>query len=473
MSLAVERSPLVDAHGRPVRLDARDTGYYRPEDDRVWTLRQVMALVRLVSGELTAQYVASVQKEIEKGWLTRWADLCSRMGRDPVVRRAFDMRRSAVASRAVEVEVRKGAAGSEQLSGRAMEYARVVADRVQDLELVAMRALDAIGTGIAIHEIMWERSAGTWWPARFVPVLTREVRLDGDWTPLVRDAQYVFHRTADHPGKFWVHQPHTQAGTFADQGVFTAAVWPWLFKVFATKFWMISSERYGSPFAIGKIGAVDPATGVSKTSEEAKAALLEDMKRLAVDSVGVFNSGADIDIKPPAAQASGALFGDLVDHFNQEITLAILGSPDLLRAGQVGAYAAVKVRDGLRLETTHSDASLLWSSFSRDVLTWGLRYNGLGAAPVPRLKTVFAADVQPFGPADVPAGAATIDDWRTARGLDKYGPENGGDEKIVPAAPGGAPAASPFAPPPDAPPRPPSPSRGGMPDLSRVRAPYR
>lgn len=459
---------------------------WSPETDRVWSLRNIYATTRLIFGELTPGLIVSIKHEIERGRLTRMADLHSRMlTTDAVVNVAYRIRRGAVAGRPVRVKPAKldprRDAGRQGLAEAAANLADLIVQRTEDLELTAMKQLGAIGDGIAVAETVWKRERGTWMPTH-VPVQTREVWLDFDWTPMVRDPGYQFHRCADHPGKFWTHEPSVQPGPFGDQMGFAAAIWPWIFKVFAIKFWMGASERYGSPLAIGKILPGAQVGTDTQGAESMKQALLTDLKQLMSDSVAVTSGGTDIDIKPAAAASSSALFKELIDWLDKQIMLAILGSPDLLMPGPNGSRAATQTRDGLRLETSASDARFLWSSYRRDVIAWALKYNGLGDAPLPIIETIFSDDIPAISAADCAVPAFSIDDVRASHGLPEWGPEKGGDkiaqaivvrESVDPTqAPGGAPAAPPFAPPAPAPANA-SPARGGMPDLSRKPAPYR
>lgn len=439
---------------------------YSPERDRVWTLRNIYAVVRLIFGDVLPEYIGAVNKELERGRLTRYADLCSRANKDAVIREAYSIRRGAVAGRPFNVEPGKGPADRERLAEAAADHQRELLDRITNLEEVVMTGLDGVGIGVHVHELMWEREDARWWPQPD-RVLTREVWLDGDWTPMVRDANYVFHRVEDHEGKFLVHAPQTQPGTFADQGCFQAVIWSWFYKVWSVKFWMIASERYGSPLVVGEVGTPAGAPP-NQASEPARLALAADLAKLTTDSYAVTSGGSKITVYPAQGASSSALFRELCEYHDRQSLLAILGSPDLLLPAANGSRAATVARDGIRLEKTATDAKLWWASFTRDVTRHSLRYNFLGDAPLPTTTTVIDRDVQPITPLAVQAKAVTVDEVRKSLGLDEWGDERGQAIAALPEqASGFGPSPSDGGAPPAGTPPSGKPGLGGMPDLGR------
>lgn len=411
--------------------------------------------------------LAAIMREKRSGVYRRWAELCTFAQDDPRVAMPYWMRRAAVAGKAYKASPPKTKRVDQALARDAADLALELLDRVQGIEDDAMRMLGGIGTGIAISEIDWSREDGIWWPT-FVAVPTRQV----EWAhaggiALRPDEPSEFARLdglihlADHPGKFWAHLPQTRDGVPTDQGAFRAALWHWLLKTWGLKFWTSAAERFSSPFVLGKV-----APG---TAESVREKLLEDLRELAAESVGVVEEGSGIEIFDAKATPTGEIWDRYIVSRNKDISIAFGVPPDLIDAGDVGSRAAVSTRNTLRLEASEMDASALWGSFGRDVLRPFLRYNahlfGGRAAPLPIVSSVFPLQLDASKMAQAVTSGVKVrqGEYRLALGLEPIGTDEDNDYVKPPTAdatPGGAPAESPFSTPADS-------ESGGMPMLSR------
>ena len=392
------------------------------EDGVVLSRRALRQVVRTSFGGAKPEQIAGILRELDRGQLRRWSDLCAAMLADPVVRRGYLARRSAVTSRPVAVSVpAQVAPGLESAAKEAVDYAQRVLDRVPDMEAVMMRQLDAVGVGVAAHQVTWTRDGGQWWP-EFEPVLTRDCYWHDSWSLAARDAtgrEVVFDQ---HPGRFWVTVPATQPGLPQDQGDFRAVVWFWLFKTMGVRFWLIASERYGTPLMLARVAA----TATAETRDE----VLDDLARLSASSYGVIGGDAAIEVHDPKGVASADMWQRQVESLDRSILLALAGSPDLFMASPNGSRASTESRASIALETSRSDARVLWGSFIRDVIAHGLRFNGLEGAPLPVIETQFAGEESPIYAYHMQGGIVRRDELRARLGLPPLGPDAGGDELL-------------------------------------------
>jgi len=172
--------------------------------------------------------------------------------------------------------------------------------------------------------------------------------------------------------------------------------------------------------------------------------ILDDLQQLTADSVGVTSGTSDIKIIDPAGAGSTGVWKELRASLNEEIFLSLGVSPDLYLSGANGSRSATETRDGVRLEGSKLDATLMWGSITRDVVRWLAYYNLRRAdIPLPVISTLFD-DTLPITPDAINVGAVRINEVRSSLGLPAWSVEDGG-ENIARPAPPPAPAGVPFA----------------------------
>lgn len=368
----------------------------RPELDPVATRKALFSLNRYAFQDISPRTVTAIVKDLEIGRMTRPADLMARVMRETFCARSDWHRRQAVAGKPISVEPNPSAPKYKLAAAQAnADYATMVVASLQSsghLEEVLLQQLTANGLGLAIAETEWGMRSGWWMPVHFHPVLTREVWLDLDWTPTVWDRFFLRHRTAAHPGKFWVHRPQVTNGLLPDQGYFAGVVWLWLFKTMLWRFRMNAAERFGTPLIVAYI---EQLLEQSQTvPPDVRDAVLEAIKGLTVDSVAVAPAGTKIEINDPKGTGSAEIYQGAMTALDTEIQVRILGMATKFTAGPNGNRSAEEVRDEGIDEGAAQDSRLVLGSFKRDVIAHGLAFNGLDPDPscMPVLKTVFAKD---------------------------------------------------------------------------------
>ena len=407
-----------------------------PELGRVIRPQSLSAISGRALQPVSPGRISTALRELDFGNYEYWADMATQMRRDPVVRRAYATRRSSVAGRRYAVEMPPDVA--PEMRGAASELVDLTKEWLNSLEAretFLMRVLDGIGMGISVHELVWSRMNGAWMPQP-VPVQTRNLRYAQDWTLEVRDFDYQWYSTVNFPAKFLTHVPWTDPGRPMDQGDFLACVFYWMFKRNVWTFWLIGAERFGNPLVLAQMAAS------SDSSQRQR--ILDDLQQLTADSVGVTSGTSNIEVISPAASGSTAVWKELRDALNQEIFVSLGVSPDLYLSGANGSRSSTETRDGVRLEGSKLDATLMWGSITRDVVRWLAYYNLRRAdIPMPVITTLFD-DTLPITADAINVGAVRINEVRASLGLPAWSVEDGGEDIARPAPPP-APAGVPFA----------------------------
>lgn len=363
--------------------------------------------------QISADRISAAINQLNTGRFELWADICAGMVcSDPVIQRAYYIRRAAVCGRPFNVSVPKNV--DPIYKDEAARLALVVRNWLQNMDSVEsflMRVEDAIGAGVSCHELDWKLQNDLWLPTP-IPVMTRELQYERDWMLSARNVDYTYVRTGDYPGKFLVHNPYTDATRPVDQGCFKSTSWYYLFKNGAYSFYMTGAERYGNPIALAHMA--------DSTDRNQRDIILEDLQNLASDTVGVVAGVSTIEIIESKFQGAGAVWKDLVGILDNQILLSIGVSPDLLMSGINGSRSSSETRDGIRLESSKMDARLMWSAINRDCVAWIKHFNGFDpAVPLPIIETIFDDTIAI--PSDaIKAGLVTNNEYRKSIGLESW-----------------------------------------------------
>lgn len=161
--------------------------------------------------------------------------------------------------------------------------------------------------------------------------------------------------------------------------------WPATFKKGGFKFWLTMSEKFGTPFIIGK-----QPRGTKKEDAEKLAEILDEMIQ---DAVAVINSDEEIDIKSdPFRTSSSNLYSDLVAYCNSEISKAVLTVANTTELGDVGSYAATQTQLEGEEEVNLSDVNIVEEVFNT-LINWANQIN-FGNSPAPVFRLFWEGEVK-------------------------------------------------------------------------------
>lgn len=150
--------------------------------------------------------------------------------------------------------------------------------------------------------------------------------------------------------------------------------WPVVFMKGGLKFWVQFTEKYGSPWLIGK----HPRGAATSETD----ALLDSLEAMVQDAVAVIPDDSSVDIKEAAGKSGSAeVYRELLMYCRSEINVALLGQNQTTEATstRASAQAGLDVTDDIR----DGDASLAMAAINAAVrLVVDLNFGEDVAAPV-------------------------------------------------------------------------------------------
>lgn len=149
--------------------------------------------------------------------------------------------------------------------------------------------------------------------------------------------------------------------------------WPTTFKKGGLKFWVQFTEKYGSPWVIGKHPRGTPD---SETN-----ALLDSMEAMVQDAIAAIPDDSSIEIKEAAGKTGSAeVYESLLQFCHAEVAVALLGQNQTTEASanKASAQAGLQVTKDIR----DSDAAMVASAIN-ELIRWTCDLNfGGDARPV-------------------------------------------------------------------------------------------
>lgn len=396
--------------------------------------------------QLSPQGLRAYLDRAASGHFEDFADLCDRMKReDPQIRSTYGTRLAAVAGTRSVVE----AEGADPID---VEFAAFCGDVLKEMQPVpgewescdqttlAMKLLDGIGVGFGACELEWQRAIRPTRAIRFgdwvIPtarwVHQRRFLFADDWKLKLRDdGVRTYAQGLDlEADKFIIHIPQDVAGYPTQTGLFWAICWSFVFKRWGEQYWADGLERLGwaTPYLTQDVNAT------TETAQEG----LEFLSKMTQGLNAVLPQGTTLDLLETAVKDAGA-FRTFINHYDSNISKAILGTSDATEPGKVGAWKAVESRTGTNVHPRMSlDASALASTYRTQLFEPLRRYNPRFArAQLPRIRWLVSSEQETIPRELVEAGGVTINEMRAKA---KLPPVPWGDEraKIGSAAAAGA-----------------------------------
>ncbi len=329
------------------------------------------------------------------------------------------------------------------------DFDRAAADEAADYCRRALRALDgfdavlghlsrAIGRNVAVAELVWEADGEGVRLVEVVPV---------DFTRLSAgplDSLRILTDDAPHEGialpanKFVVHATNAVSGHPIRGGLLRVSALSYLAKHFAIKDWMIFAEVFGMPVRIARY---EP----NATPEE-KRALLDMLRRLGADAVGIFSKAVELEIKQTRVPGDVSPYEGICHFFNRELSKAWLGqtlTTDTARS--LASVRAAEVHDRVRRDLRDDDLRKEALTIRRDLLRVLTRMHFGADVEPPHFVRVKDPPADPAALADVLSravndlGVRVPAAWaQSALGV----PAARADEAALPGRPNGRPASA-------------------------------
>lgn len=386
---------------------------------------------------LTPSRLAALLQTAAQGQARDYLTLAEEMEeRDPHYSAVLGVRKRAVSGLPVHVE-----AASEETGD--VKLADAVRDLVRKPEFgyLVDDALDALGKGYAVCEIIWTRGA-QWWPAAYKHRDPRFFEYDQTLAHLgLLDDEAPGRALPLAPYKFVVHAPRLKSGVALRGGLARLVAFAWICKAYTLKDWIAFAEVFGMPLRLGRYGA--------NATEDDVAVLRNAVANIGSDAAAVLPESMKIEFEQVASATGGhELFQRLAEWIDGQVSKAVLGqtmTTDAQAAG-LGSNQA-NVHNEVRADILISDARQLSDTLNRDLVRPFIDLNWGAQKQYPRieLQVVEPEDLaslvtalEKLVPLGLKVGEATI--------RDKFGlPDPGDDEELLgPAGPtAGKPALNP------------------------------
>jgi len=421
---------LLDHRGKPINTASLTKEISAPSVSSIRTI-----WYDSVASGLTPETLAQIIIEVDQNDIVSYLTLAEEMEeRDLHYHSVLSTRKLAVSGLDVVVE-------SFSDDAKDVEIADFVSTAVKDDAFGPLfdDALDAIGKGFSVCEIMWDRSEAQWFPKQYKWRDPRHFQFDVETGREIRllDTKDPAMGIQLEPYKFITHIPRIKTGLPIRGGLARLAVVAYMCKGFAIKDWMAFAEVYGMPLRIGKYS---PAA-----TEEQKAALLTAVSSIGTDAAAIIPEGMIIEFVEGANRVSGEdIFRQLADWLDKQVSKGVLGQTATTE-GTPGKLGADDAQSQVRQDIRESDAGQLASTLRRDLVKplVDLNFGPLKRGTYPKLRIfteegedleVLAKALPPFIDRGLAVQSSVI--------RDKFGlPEPEDDADIL--QPGKAPGAGP------------------------------
>lgn len=244
-----------------------------------------------------------------------------------------------------------------------------------DMPRLISEILDAFLWGYQPLEIMWEKRDNFILPAKVIGKPPYWFVFDSS-----NNLRFL---SLDHPNgqelpgrKFLLAQHHATYTNPYGEKVLPKCFWPVTFKKGGWKWWVTATEKFGTPFIIGKV-----PRGTDKHEQDQ---LLEALDQLVQDAIAILPNDSQIEIldgNRGKTATSTSPHKDLIDQCNAEIALAIVGQTLSSEVGSTGSYAASKTHNEVREEIIAGDKRMV-ERVIQQLVTWTYELNWKGQPPL-------------------------------------------------------------------------------------------
>ncbi|EGJ49039.1 DUF935 domain-containing protein [Desulfocurvibacter africanus] len=343
---------LYDHMGRPIRRQELTREHAAPS---LMGVRSVWDVESIAAG-LTPGRLAAILRDAAQGDHRAYLTLAEEMEeREPHYASVLGTRKRAVAGLEPVVEAASDDKADVDLADKVRELTRRPAFRG-----LLFDALDGLGKGFAVVEILWDRTGRTWWP-RFEWRDPRHFvwdREDGRTLRLLDETDMMLGIPLA-PYKFVVHMPRIKSGLPIRNGLARLAAVTFMCKSYTLTDWLAFAEVFGMPLRVGRYGP--------GASEEDIRKLVSAVANIGSDAAAVVPESMRIEFVEGGKAAGGhELFLGLAEWLDKQVSKAILGQT--MTADDGASLSQAKVHNDVRRDIQVDDALQLEASLNRDLV---------------------------------------------------------------------------------------------------------
>jgi len=294
---------------------------------------------------------------------------------DPHVFACVQSRKSGVLS--LEWEINRGLDKDEK--------AEAIENLLKQLDIHKLISdiLDATQFGFQPLEIIWKRDkSGYILPEKIVAKPPEWFCFDDNNTLKFRTKENYYGEELPNK-KFLLAQNNPSYNNPYGERTLSRVFWPVTFKKGGLKFWVIFTEKYGMPHLIGK-----HPRGATKEETNTLADMLEEMVQ---DAIAVIPDDSSVEIQEANKSSSAAIYEQLIDKMNAEISKAILCQTLTTEIGSNGSYAASNTHFAIRQDIIDADKKLVESVINQ-LIRWIYEIN-FSTADIPVFEMYAPEDV--------------------------------------------------------------------------------
>ncbi len=269
-------------------------------------------------------------------------------------------------------------AADDERSKEIADFVRGMIGRIPRWEEQLDYLLDAIGKGFAVAEIIWGRRNGRIVVEAIKSKPQRWFVFDSQNRLRLLTSRSPFSGVELPERKFIVLTYRGRHDNPYGEGEIGRVYWYWWFKKHGLKFWVIFTEKFGQPIAIGKYP--------SGATAEQRDALFAAIEALQTDLGVTIPETMTVELLEAQRQSSINSYKDLVVFLDRGITKGILGQTLTTEESERGTQALGTVHEEVRQDIGEADARLLECAINDQLIRWAVDFNFPGVTEYPRWK---------------------------------------------------------------------------------------
>ncbi len=348
----MERRPqLLDRWGNPVKRSTLKTEVAAP------TLGGVRSPISGTPADgLNPVRLANILRAADGGDPVQYLELAETIEeRDPHYLAVLSTRKRSVGQ--IDITVEAGGTDKHDVA-----MADMIRDWLKRDELTeeVFDILDCIGKGYSFTEIIWDTSAGQWYPSRLEWRDPRWFRFDRRDLATPRRLDDNGQEVDLEAFRFIYARIKAKSGLALRAGLARVATWGWMFKAYTQRDWAIFTQTYGQPLRVGKWAA--------GASDEDKDTLFNAVANIAGDCAAIMPDSMTIDfIESKNVGSAHQLYKERSDWLDQQISKAVLGQTGTTDS-VTGGLGSGKEHREVQEDLERADARTLAAILNRDLI---------------------------------------------------------------------------------------------------------
>ncbi|WP_427193670.1 DUF935 domain-containing protein [Treponema denticola] len=318
----------------------------------------------LVAG-LTPERLASILDKVRRGDIpAEYLEIAGELEeRDAHYRSVLSTRKHAIEGLEMYVQ----SAGDDK---EALAIAEAVTEDIaehSDMMDLRKNALDALGKGFSVNEIIWNTSGSRWKPDTFIFRDPRWFAYNKETGLLSLRDVYGMELSPLDPYKFIIHEPNLLSGKQITSGLSFTALFYWLVKTYDVTSWAAFADRFGYPVRLGKYGRKATKEDIA-TLKRAVAAIGSDVGAVIPDSMVI-----DI-IESKTTSGTSEVYEKIADWSDKQLSKLVLGQTASAE-GTPGKLGDSQDQQAVRQDILKADVRQLEQTLNRDLVIPYVKFN--------------------------------------------------------------------------------------------------